>query len=326
MKFHGVFLILAAISILFVGCAENVANPPEEKTTYAIADYFPLQMSDEWTWGAHSRDSIPEPYRDGDSCLGEPFIDVNGNGVYDLGVDGFISYCGDPTNQDFNCNGGWDGPNTCGQVPDVPFVDFNGNGTYDFPEGQYDIGELYLDLNEDGTRDYTKEFDVKMTVSGRAYSYYDGSPYMVLASMYDTVGLICYRVEYVNGFSLDTLGLRWHSHSYFAGWYDILKYGDVKPIVISAESLQVGYSHTQADTFWADTLVWTSTLIGVEDVTVQAGTFNDCLKFRFIASGWTESMEKFNGTSYWWLAKDVGLVKVQGPETESWVLKEYNLK
>ncbi|MCJ7508391.1 MAG: hypothetical protein MUO85_06625, partial [candidate division Zixibacteria bacterium] len=60
--------------------------------------------------------------------------------------------------------------------------------------------------------------------------------------------------------------------------------------------------------------------------TGPAGTFTDCLKFKFVASGWVESMAELNGTSYWWLAKDVGLVKVQGPEDDSWVLKEYNLK
>lgn len=329
MKFQGILIVLLGIVFLFLSCAENVTNPPavENKVTYAIADYFPLQMGDEWVWGVHSRDSIPEPYRDGDSCLGEPFIDRDSDGVYNPLIDGFYSDCGSPLNQDFNCNGTWDGPDKCGQVPDVPFVDFDGNGVFDNPDGNYDLGEPYIDLNGNGVRDYSKDFNLKMMVNQILHSYFDGTPYKVMLTEYDTVGSIIYRIDYHNGFSIDTLGLRWHSHSDFthhSGPNDLLSL--LKPIKISAESLQVDDSCVYADTFSADTLVWTSTLIGVENVTVPAGTFNDCLKFRFIASGWTENMAKFNGTSYWWLAKDIGLVKVQGPETESWVLKEYNLK
>ncbi|MCJ7508232.1 MAG: hypothetical protein MUO85_05810, partial [candidate division Zixibacteria bacterium] len=273
MKSQGVLVILLAV-IFFLGCAEEVTNPPEGKVTYAIADYFPLQIGDEWTWQVHSRDSIPEPYKDGDSCLGEPFTDVDGDGLFEEGIDTFI-VCGSPDepcpeNQDLNYNGGRDGPDMCGQIDDyVPFVDFDGDNIFDNPDGQYNNGEPYLDLNNNGIRDYAKDFDLKMMVADYgAYSYYDGTPYKVLLSAYDTVGLVFYRVSYRNGFTVDSLGLRWHSHSNFANSHDILQDGNVRPIAISAESLQAGYSHTQADTFWADTLVWTSTLVGVENVTV----------------------------------------------------------
>jgi hypothetical protein len=331
MKFQGVLVILLAV-IFFLGCAEEVTNPAEEKVTYAIADYFPLQIGDEWTWQVHSRDSIPEPYKDGDSCLGEPFTDMDSDGIYTQGVDIFI-VCGTPdepcpANQDLNFNGGYDGPDMCDEVPHVPFVDLDGNGVYDRSNGKYDSGEPYLDLNSDGIRDYTKDFDVRMVVdrSTHSFYYYDPALYEVLLSTYDTVGLVVYGVNYTNGFSVDSLGLRWHSHYNFANHSDVLQCGSVRPITIAPESLQVGYSQTQADTSRPDTLVWTSTLVKVEDVTVPAGTFEDCLKFKFAASGWIESMAKFNGTSYWWLAKDVGLVKVQGPDSDWWVLKEYSVK
>ncbi|HEX9916631.1 MAG TPA: hypothetical protein VGB16_02750, partial [candidate division Zixibacteria bacterium] len=329
-KFQIILLILAGVILLFISCAEEVINPPEGKVTYAIADYFPLQIGDEWTWQVHSRDSIPEPYKDGDSCVGEPFTDVDSDGIYTPGIDIFV-VCGTPNepcsaNQDLNYNGGYDGRDMCGQVDNVPFVDFDGNGAFDFPDGQYDPGEPYLDLSGNGIRDYTNDFDVKMKTSHTEHSVYDYTTYKVLLSMYDTVGLVVYRVNYRNGFSVDGLGLRWHSHYNFANHYDVLQYGNVRPVTIAAESLEVGYSHTQADTFWADTLVWSSSLVGVEDMTVPAGTFENCLKFEFVASGWEESMAKFNGTSYWWLAKDVGLVKVQEPDSDWWVLKEYSVE
>lgn len=98
-----------------------------------------------------------ESYTDGDKCLGEPFTDVNGDGVYDLGVeDRFISNCGDPTNQDYNCNGGWDGPNDCGIVPVIAgkhYIDYNKNGKYDEVNAKYDPGEPYADLNGNGRWD-----------------------------------------------------------------------------------------------------------------------------------------------------------------------------
>ena len=326
MKFHGAFLILAAISILFVSCAEEVTNPPEEKIAYAIADYFPLEIGNEWTWQVHSRDSIPEPYRDGDSCLGEPFTDVNGNGMYDLGIDIFISDCGSPLNQDFNCNGGWDGPDDCNQTsPGIgAFVDFDGDSVFDEMNYQYDLGEPYLDFNDNGIRDYTNDYDLRMAVSHSVISYYDGTSYMMLSDSAIVEGFENYEIYYRNGFSVDSLGLRWHYHRSFTGYGNIL----YKPIQIAAESLQVGdnYLYTYVDYWTADTFTWISTLTGVEDVAVPAGTFTDCLKFRFHSSGWTGSMAELNGTSYWWLSKDVGLVKVEGPETELWVLKEYDLK
>lgn len=96
-----------------------------------------------------------EPYIDGDSIIGEPFIDMNGNNVYDEGVDIFTK-CVCPDNMDFNHNGQYDGPNTISPIewtPGVPFLDRNGNGLYDMPDRQYDFGEPFTDINGNGRRD-----------------------------------------------------------------------------------------------------------------------------------------------------------------------------
>lgn len=98
----------------------------------------------------------PEPYIDGDSVLGEPFVDLNSNGVYDLGIDVFVIDVDTTINQDLNRNGQYDGP--CSSfdcwTPGIPFYDRNGNGVYDRPNFQYDPGEPYVDVNENGVYDY----------------------------------------------------------------------------------------------------------------------------------------------------------------------------
>jgi predicted transcriptional regulator len=58
------------------------------------------------------------------------------------------------------------------------------------------------------------------------------------------------------------------------------------------------------------------TLIGVEDITVKAGTFTNCLKFQREGS-WDESdgeLGEYKET--FWLAEDVGMIKVIEEETE----------
>jgi len=94
----------------------------------------------------------PEPYTDGDKSLGEPFMDVNKNGVYDNGVDIFLYRANDATNMDLNHNSQYDGP-TATWSPGIPYEDRNGNGIYDAPNGVYDFGEPFLDLNGNGKWD-----------------------------------------------------------------------------------------------------------------------------------------------------------------------------
>ncbi len=93
----------------------------------------------------------PEPYTDGDSIIGEPFTDFNGNGVFDLGVDGFVMSPFDD-NQDLNHNGRHDGPNDPWTVG-TPYIDRNGNGIYDPKNQRYDPGEQFVDVNGNGRWD-----------------------------------------------------------------------------------------------------------------------------------------------------------------------------
>lgn len=98
-----------------------------------------------------------EPFTDGDVIIGEPYIDVDFNGVFNgppndvEGPDVFIGAW------DLNHNGRHDGPNDPWS-DGVPFRDLNNNGHYDAPDGFYDYGEPYVDVNGNGHWDGTDGF------------------------------------------------------------------------------------------------------------------------------------------------------------------------
>lgn len=97
-----------------------------------------------------------EPYLDGDVNLGERFIDVNNNGIYEPGLDIFIS-CDCPENMDIDRNGRYTGPNEAWS-PGIEFIDRNGNGIFDYRNYQYDPGEPFTDINGNGIYDYGPGF------------------------------------------------------------------------------------------------------------------------------------------------------------------------
>ncbi len=99
----------------------------------------------------------PEPYFDGDRVLGEPFTDVNLNGVYDAGIDIFVLAVDPAVNQDLNRNSKYDGPSDP-WLPGTPYIDRNKNGIYDPPNGRFDYGEAYDDVNLNGRFDTVDGF------------------------------------------------------------------------------------------------------------------------------------------------------------------------
>jgi len=92
-----------------------------------------------------------EPFTDGDVVIGEPYIDVDFNGVYNEPPDIFYGAW------DLNNNGQHDGPNDPWSEG-VPYRDLNNNGRYDAPNGVYDYGEPYVDLNDNGRYDMADNF------------------------------------------------------------------------------------------------------------------------------------------------------------------------
>ena len=100
------------------------------------------------TWTADE-----EPYIDGDSSLGEPFVDINRNGVYDAGIDRFVTSIDPTINMDKDRNNYYTGPDPSLWSPEIPWIDYNGNGVFDYPNNRYDPGEPFVDLNKNGKHD-----------------------------------------------------------------------------------------------------------------------------------------------------------------------------
>ncbi len=95
-----------------------------------------------------------EPYIDGDQSLGEPFTDVNHNGIYDQGIDIFIMSADEAINQDLDRNSLYTVPDNRLWQPGIPYIDYNGNGLFDGRNYQYDVGEPFTDVNGNGVYDY----------------------------------------------------------------------------------------------------------------------------------------------------------------------------
>jgi hypothetical protein len=302
--------------MLFGGCHGKRCTSPVDTGPFLMTEYFPLNEGDEWIWDVAGI-SAAEPLVDGDINLGEPFIDTSKNGVYDPG---------EPY-EDWGHNGKYDGPNDP-WVPGVPYEDRNSNGAYDPPNGRWDEGEYFVDLDSDGRWSWSPDTtQVKAEMGGRASISSDGSDVFGRRSRLAVSAPPGFYVvdRYTDdGFSNDTLGLRWHSHSEgdpFTRQDDLKDHG---PITIAKASIEVGDSAASADTSNVSysTCTWISVLEGVEHVAVPAGEFRNCLKFRSVASRWHGKMAKHNGTSYQWYAKNVGLVRSEGPgEGEHWTLK-----
>lgn len=307
--------MLALIFLALVGSCTKKTTSPVQPTMYLMKDYFPLNKMDSWRWEVVVNDSIPEPFWDGDINLGEPFIDVNKNGIYDEGID-YFDYT-----MDLNENGKYDGPNDP-WTPGVPYKDRNNNGEYDPPNGIWEEGENFVDLDGNGTCNKAIDLTLDATI---VYHYPPDHLEHRSGSYSCTIygepgGVWACR----DAFSNDALGLRWHKHGDKTDWNDYLK--DLTPITIARASTKIGDTISYVDTS-SSNYTWISIFEEVEDVTVPAGNFRDCLKFKTFASGWIGNMAKYNGTSYQWYAKNIGMVKSEGPHTdEHWRLESATIK
>lgn len=123
--------------------------------------YDPDRERDQFDGDGTTPNDNPEPYVDGDISVGEPFTDVNRNGIWD-GPRVLPGYpLGEPFT-DLSYDGKYQGP-TDPWVPGIPFQDLNGNGLFDpgaTPvsgswsnlDENYNVGEPFYDVNGDGIR------------------------------------------------------------------------------------------------------------------------------------------------------------------------------
>lgn len=320
------WLLVLILFFLTSSCTKK-STCPIQPTVYLIKDYFPLNPGDEWIWEIVV-DSIPEHFLDGDINFGEPFEDKNGNGIYDAGIDYF------DVTMDLNQNGEYDGPNDP-WTPGVPYEDRNSNGEYDPANGRWEEGEPFADLDSNGVWNWIPRSHIgrlKAVTGGETTVSSEGSVIFGRRSRFVGSGGDFVDRYTDDGFSNDSLGLRWYSHS--DGWFfsrqDDLK--DHAPITFAKAKIKVGDSVVNIDTSYAQDEIsgiytWISIFESVEYVCVPAGLFLNCLKFKTIASGWIGNMAKYNGTSFQWYAKNVGLVKSEGPNSgEHWLLESATIK
>jgi|GEM_PF-1479632 len=274
-----------------------------------MKEYFPLNYGDEWIWEVVV-DSTPISFVDGDLNLGEPFVDSKRNGKYDPGED----------YEDLNVNGKYDGPSDPWS-PGVPYEDRNGNGRYDPPNGEWDEGETIINPDSLGVQPWPRPLRGSLKAGMDAGAWIPSVGSVVFGRRSFFLGpagvyvVMCYTDD---GLSNDSLGLRWHSHTDVWGFSVTDDLKDHAPVLVAKAIVQLGDSVTNEDTTYIPTCppgirTWTSVFEGTEDVTVSAGQFRHCLKFKSVARGWTGNMQEYNGISYQWYARNVGLVKLEKP-------------
>lgn len=135
---RGVCFILAisCLSLIFTAtCTQKRTNPlsenPSDTLDVALSDYVYVDTTRPFVVHTLASSYTCEPVLAAEKIIGEPFSDINHNGVYDPGVDWFVISNDPATNQDLNLNGRHDGPEnmTCSQwSPGIPFDDIDGDG------------------------------------------------------------------------------------------------------------------------------------------------------------------------------------------------------
>ncbi len=160
MHIRILFLTVVGTGAMLLSCGKS-APTGESEPTYTFADFVHFDITERILVRCLPPRSLEtsEMVLTWEQSLGEPFIDINGNGVYDQYIDSFIM-CACSLNHDLNHNGRHDGPDDPWD-PGIPFDDINGNGTFQ-PKGAYpnyyQPGLPFCDFNRNGVYDSVLEY------------------------------------------------------------------------------------------------------------------------------------------------------------------------
>ncbi len=159
MRVLYLFIMIFAAGIYITGCGDEETTTGPGAVTYTYSEFVHFDSTE---YRLVKRDipdlfrEIPEPLVNGEQSLGEPFTDMNGNGVYEAGIDTFLISDNPDINQDLNGNDQYDGPDDPWSEG-IPFDDFDGNGEYRVDPGNnisgYEPGLPYSDYNENDKHD-----------------------------------------------------------------------------------------------------------------------------------------------------------------------------
>lgn len=162
-------LVISALGLITFSCDEKPTGPApsvrfEDFVHFDTASYYLLRIR--FDENSSQNKYLPhEPVMSWEASFGEPFTDVDGDGVFTPGVDLFIISTG-ADNQDLNRNSLYDGPSPEEWSKGIPFDDINGNGTLDFDFGYssnfYKPGLPYCDINKNGKYDIKLEYSFAM--------------------------------------------------------------------------------------------------------------------------------------------------------------------
>ncbi len=121
-----------------------------------------------------------------------------------------------------------------------------------------------------------------------------------------TTAMVDTRDAEVNFWTNDGNGLRLHgSWSLATQWVTFSR-----PVLLAAAVSKVGDRNVTVCTRDSEDLVFSAELMGLENVTIAAGTFDNCLKFRVHVYPLGSLPDEY-GYETLWLARDVGFVKAQ---------------
>lgn len=168
MTIHTVRVLGLSISVLLLvaSCGEDGKQPVlpvAPGLTYSAYAHFDTSGYRIVQTRYNDDSCRPELFLWWEKNFGEPFTDMNGNGVYDRGVDVFVRSSNPEINQDLNYNGRYDPPD--GYWDGTPFDDLDNNGIcrQEFPyDGWYNPGTPFADFNGNGMWDYYPPYNYEI--------------------------------------------------------------------------------------------------------------------------------------------------------------------
>lgn len=159
-------LAFAIFGIILISCSEEnkiVYDCDHNNTSFAPMGYTFVDTSCYYFTKNKSLMAYREYVINWETSLGEPFTDINGNGIYDQLIDSFVKVLDPAINQDLNRNNRYDGPGDPWE-PGIPFDDIDGNGEFRGDALKYSMhyepGLPFTDFNNNGKWDSVNYINV----------------------------------------------------------------------------------------------------------------------------------------------------------------------
>lgn len=170
MKTHEfILVILLVISMLFSCSNDKTVNQDNNNYDIYFDDFIHFEM-ERYTMSKRTKPFYGPNYEAivprNERSMGEPFIDINDNGIYDADIDIFIMSPDDDINMDLDRNSRYTGPWPVQWRPPLPFDDLNHDNEFSWrdKESTYIYGFPFCDFNENGVPDTNITFDYRMII------------------------------------------------------------------------------------------------------------------------------------------------------------------